>query len=48
LEQQQEQKTEVEKTSGEVYQRIRKLANKILDEKSNKFTEQNKENMKTS
>jgi hypothetical protein len=24
------------------------LANKILDEKSNKFTEQNKENMKTS
>ncbi len=42
----QEQKEEVEKLQEKFTKEFENLANKILDEKSNKFTEQNKENMK--
>ena len=42
----QEQKGEVEKLQEKFTKEFENLANKILDEKSNKFTEQNKENMK--
>ncbi len=41
-----EQKTEVENLQEKFTKEFENLANKILDEKSNKFTEQNKENMK--
>ncbi len=41
-----EQKEEVEKLQGKFTKEFENLANKILDEKSSKFTEQNKENMK--
>ena len=41
-----EQKDEVEKLQEKFSKEFENLANKILDEKSNKFTEQNKENMK--
>ena len=41
-----EQKEEVEKLQEKFSKEFENLANKILDEKSNKFTEQNKENMK--
>jgi DNA recombination protein RmuC len=41
-----EQKQEVEKLQEKFTKEFENLANKILDEKSNKFTEQNKENMK--
>ena len=41
-----EQKEEVEKIQEKFTKEFENLANKILDEKSNKFTEQNKENMK--
>ncbi len=41
-----EQKDEVEKLQEKFTKEFENLANKILDEKSNKFTEQNKENMK--
>ena len=42
----QEQKEEVEKLQDKFTKEFENLANKILDEKSSKFTEQNKENMK--
>jgi DNA recombination protein RmuC len=42
-----EQKNEVEKLQEKFTKEFENLANKILDEKSNKFTEQNKENMKS-
>ena len=42
-----EQKQEVEQLQEKFTKEFENLANKILDEKSNKFTEQNKENMKT-
>lgn len=42
----QEQKEEVEKLQEKFAKEFENLANKILDEKSSKFTEQNKENMK--
>ncbi len=42
----QEQKIEVEKLQEKFTKEFENLANKILDEKSNKFTEQNKENIK--
>lgn len=42
-----EQKDEVEKLQDKFTKEFENLANKILEEKSNKFTEQNKENMKT-
>ncbi|WP_025741650.1 DNA recombination protein RmuC [Aquimarina pacifica] len=42
----QEQKNEVEKLQEKFTKEFENLANKILDEKSNKFTEQNKENIK--
>ncbi|WP_299899281.1 DNA recombination protein RmuC [uncultured Aquimarina sp.] len=42
----QEQKGEVEKLQEKFTKEFENLANKILDEKSNKFTEQNKENIK--
>jgi DNA recombination protein RmuC len=42
-----EQKTKL-KNFRKIHQEFENLANKILDEKSNKFTEQNKENMKIS
>jgi DNA recombination protein RmuC len=42
-----EQKEEVEKLQEKFTKEFENLANKILDEKSNKFTEQNKENMKS-
>ena len=42
----QEQKEEVEKLQEKFTKEFENLANKILDEKSSKFTEQNKENMK--
>lgn len=42
----QEQKNEVEKLQEKFSKEFENLANKILDEKSNKFTEQNKENIK--
>jgi len=41
-----EQKEEVEKLQEKFTKEFENLANKILDEKSSKFTEQNKENMK--
>ncbi|GAA4272121.1 DNA recombination protein RmuC [Aquimarina gracilis] len=41
-----EQKNEVEKLQEKFSKEFENLANKILDEKSNKFTEQNKENIK--
>ena len=41
-----EQKQEVEKLQEKFSKEFENLANKILEEKSNKFTEQNKENMK--
>ncbi|MBP2832950.1 DNA recombination protein RmuC [Aquimarina sp. U1-2] len=41
-----EQKDEVEKLQDKFTKEFENLANKILDEKSNKFTEQNKENIK--
>jgi len=41
-----EQKEEVEKLQEKFTLEFENLANKILEEKSNKFTEQNKENMK--
>ena len=41
-----EQKQEVEQLQEKFTKEFENLANKILDEKSNKFTEQNKENMK--
>ena len=41
-----EQKQEVEHLQEKFTKEFENLANKILDEKSNKFTEQNKENMK--
>jgi DNA recombination protein RmuC len=41
-----EQKEEVEKLQEKFTIEFENLANKILEEKSNKFTEQNKENMK--
>jgi DNA recombination protein RmuC len=41
-----EQKDEVEKLQEKFTKEFENLANKILDEKSNKFTEQNKDNMK--
>jgi len=41
-----EQKEEVEKLQEKFTKEFENLANKILDEKSNKFTEQNRENMK--
>jgi DNA recombination protein RmuC len=44
---QQEQKNEVEKLQDKFTKEFENLANKILEEKSNKFTEQNKENMKS-
>jgi DNA recombination protein RmuC len=40
------QKEEVEKLQEKFTKEFENLANKILDEKSNKFTEQNKENIK--
>ncbi|MCG9792550.1 DNA recombination protein RmuC [Flavobacterium algicola] len=40
-----EQKNEVEKLQEKFTKEFENLANKILDEKSNKFTEQNKQNM---
>jgi len=40
-----EQKKEVEKLQEKFTKEFENLANKILEEKSNKFTEQNKENM---
>jgi len=41
-----ENKQEVEKLQDKFTKEFENLANKILDEKSNKFTEQNKENIK--
>ena len=41
-----EQKQEVEKFQEKFTKEFENLANKILEEKTNKFTEQNKENMK--
>ena len=41
-----EQKEEVEKLQEKFTKEFENLANKILEEKSNRFTEQNKENMK--
>jgi DNA recombination protein RmuC len=41
-----EQKSEVENLQEKFTKEFENLANKILDEKTNKFTEQNKENMK--
>jgi len=41
-----EQKNEVEQLQDKFTKEFENLANKILDEKSSKFTEQNKENMK--
>lgn len=46
LERHKEQKNEVELLQEKFTKEFENLANKILDEKSNKFTEQNKENMK--
>ncbi len=42
----QEQKSEVEQLQEKFTKEFENLANKILEEKSNKFTEQNKENIK--
>src|SRR5690606_11362441 len=41
-----EQKEEVERLQEKFTREFENLANKILDEKSNKFTQQNKENIK--
>jgi DNA recombination protein RmuC len=41
-----EQKDEVEKLQEKFTKEFENLANKILEEKTNKFTEQNKENLK--
>ena len=41
-----EQKQEVEQLQTKFTKEFENLANKILEEKSNKFTEQNKENIK--
>ena len=46
LEKNKDQKQEVEQLQEKFTKEFENLANKILDEKSNKFTEQNKENMK--
>ena len=46
LERHKEQKNEVEQLQEKFTKEFENLANKILDEKSNKFTEQNKENMR--
>jgi DNA recombination protein RmuC len=46
LERNKEQKQEVEQLQEKFTKEFENLANKILEEKSNKFTEQNKENMK--
>ena len=46
LDRNKEQKEEVEKLQEKFTKEFENLANKILDEKSSKFTEQNKENMK--
>ncbi len=46
LERHSEQKQEVEKLQEKFTKEFENLANKILDEKSTKFTEQNKENIK--
>lgn len=46
LERHKEQKNEVEHLQEKFTKEFENLANKILDEKSNKFTEQNKENIK--
>jgi len=47
LERHKEQKQEVEQLQEKFTKEFENLANKILEEKTNKFTEQNKENMKT-
>ncbi|WP_430401159.1 DNA recombination protein RmuC [Flavobacterium sp.] len=47
LERNKEQKHEVEQLQEKFTKEFENLANKILEEKTNKFTEQNKENMKT-
>ena len=47
LERNKEQKQEVEQLQEKFTKEFENLANKILEEKTNKFTEQNKENMKT-
>lgn len=46
LERNREQKQEVEQLQEKFTKEFENLANKILEEKSNKFTEQNKENIK--
>jgi DNA recombination protein RmuC len=46
LERNKEQKQEVEQLQEKFSKEFENLANKILEEKTNKFTEQNKENMK--
>jgi DNA recombination protein RmuC len=46
LEKNKEQKQEVEQLQEKFTKEFENLANKILEEKTNKFTEQNKENMK--
>ena len=46
LERNKEQKHEVEQLQEKFTKEFENLANKILEEKTNKFTEQNKENMK--
>jgi DNA recombination protein RmuC len=46
LERNKEQKYEVEQLQEKFTKEFENLANKILEEKTNKFTEQNKENMK--
>ena len=47
LERNKEQKQEVEQLQEKFTKEFENLANKILEEKTNKFTEQNKENLKT-
>lgn len=47
LERNKEQKQEVEQLQEKFTKEFENLANKILEEKSNKFAEQNKENLKT-
>lgn len=47
LERNREQKQEVEQLQEKFTKEFENLANKILEEKSNKFTEQNKENLKS-
>ncbi len=46
LEKNKDQKQEVEQLQEKFTKEFENLANKILEEKTNKFTEQNKENMK--